>query len=251
MRLLASVLRASCTMLSSSLTKSLPSLAAESRRLVLLRHGETDWNAQGKMQGGGFDIPLNDNGRKQAASVAQVLRGMALDVVASSHLARATQTADIIVSELQQPSDNVVRVSNADFGEMRFGHFEGATIRGPESTEEVKANLLLATSKLLGNVNAEYPGGGESTLQVATRARQGLDSLLTEYPNAQTICVVGHGRMNKILLAALLFDNVLEFDEIRQGNTCINVLDMDLEGKWTAHVLNSVEHVHPQVKEFL
>ena len=236
MRFLAGVMQAALTMLSPS---SLPPLALGTRRLVLLRHGQTDWNARGKMQGGGFDIELNDSGREQAAAVAAVLRQIPLDVVASSHLARASQTADII--HPFHPS--AVRVSKREFGEMRFGQFEGTALRGPESTEEMRTEYELANSQLLVDVHAKYPGGGESTFEVATRAKQGLDALLADYPHAQTICVVAHGRTNKILLAALLMDDILDFDKIQQDNTCVNVLDMEPgAAKWIAHVLNSVEH---------
>ena len=244
MRFLAGIMQASLTMLSPS---SLPRLAPGSRRLVLLRHGQTDWNARGKMQGGGFDIELNDSGRQQAALVAAVLSQIQLDVVASSHLARASQTADII-----HPFHPLaVRVSKREFGEMRFGEFEGTAMRGPESSEEMRIKYELANSQLLLDVHAKYPGGGESTFEVATRAKQGLDELLTDYPDAQTICVVAHGRTNKILLAALLLDDILDFDAIRQDNTCVNVLDMDPGAKWIAHVLNSVEHTNVDASRVL
>jgi broad specificity phosphatase PhoE len=222
----------------------LPPLSSGSRRLVLVRHGETDWNQQGKMQGGGFDIELNDNGRKQAVFVADALQAMTFGAVASSHLARASQTADVIhCSQEQQQQTAVERVSRMAFGEMRFGVFEGVTMRGPESTDEWKSRYKCVNSQLMLDVTVPYPGGGESTLDVATRATQGLYQLFADYPTAHTICVVGHGRTNKILLASLLYDDILAIGEIQQDNTCINVVDMDPKGTWTAHIMNSMDHM--------
>ena len=212
---------------------------------MLVRHGETDWNQQGKMQGGGFDIELNDNGRKQAVFVADALQKITFGVVASSHLARASQTANMIHHSQQQEQQIAVeRVSRTAFGEMRFGVFEGIAMRGPKSTIEWKSRYQQVNSQLLLDVTVPYPGGGESTLDVATRAMQGLHTLFADFPTAQTICVVGHGRTNKILLAALLYDDILAIDEIQQDNTCINVLDMDSKGKWTVHVMNSMDHMN-------
>ena len=135
----------------------LPPLSSGSRRLVLVRHGETDWNQQGKMQGGGFDIELNDNGRKQAVFVADALQAMTFGAVASSHLARASQTADVIhCSQEQRQQTAVERVSRMAFGEMRFGVFEGVTMRGPESTDEWKSRYKCVNSQLMLDVTHLY-----------------------------------------------------------------------------------------------
>lgn len=86
---LAGVAMASCL-------KSLPPLAAGYSRLYLCRHGETDCNAQSLLQGSGVDAVLNAVGKAQAANLAEKLACIRLDVVASSTLARAVETADIV-----------------------------------------------------------------------------------------------------------------------------------------------------------
>src|SRR6185437_15378180 len=94
-----------------------------SRRIVFLaRHGETDWNVEGRWQGH-TDIPLNDKGRGQAREVAAALRGAGVSAIASSDLSRANETARIVGSDLG------LGVSYVDAGlrERMFGVFEGLT----------------------------------------------------------------------------------------------------------------------------
>jgi len=226
-------------------------------RLYLLRHGETDWNAQGLMQGGGYDIPLNSKGRRQAEAAAKALATIPLDVVASSHLMRASQTADAIL-ELQlmkrklqrgrRPSSKPPprRLTFEGFGEMRFGNFEGLAIHGDRATEETRAKFLELNERMKFDLHQSWPGkDGESTARVETRARDALKRLLTlslnevvvendddddDSTNERHVAVVAHGRLNKILLASLLEGDATQFGPIKQGNTCINVIDCYYEG---------------------
>ena len=91
--------------------------AAGTVRIFLARHGQTDWNLEGRLQGG-TDIPLNATGRQQAARLAERLKGIHLDAVYSSALARSRDTAQIVVG-----SDTLT--SNARLNERRLGKFEG------------------------------------------------------------------------------------------------------------------------------
>jgi broad specificity phosphatase PhoE len=92
------------------------------RHVFITRHGETDWNAEGRWQGH-TDIPLNDNGRAQARGVAQALRSAGLAAIVSSDLQRAHETAKIIGLELGVP----VAYTDPDLRERMFGVFEGLT----------------------------------------------------------------------------------------------------------------------------
>jgi probable phosphoglycerate mutase len=90
--------------------------------LYLARHGETDWNAEGKLQGQ-TDIPLNFRGRAQAVALAAHLRSARIAAIATSDLARARSTADIVGAELGVP----VTLVDAAFRERGYGIFEGLT----------------------------------------------------------------------------------------------------------------------------
>jgi broad specificity phosphatase PhoE len=89
--------------------------------LLLARHGETDWNASGRLQGH-TDRPLNAYGRRQAAELARQLRGDGIDAVYASDLARARETAEIVAAELGLPV-----VLEPELRERNWGTWEGLT----------------------------------------------------------------------------------------------------------------------------
>mmetsp|Transcript_14456 Transcript_14456/g.20810 ORF Transcript_14456/g.20810 Transcript_14456/m.20810 type:complete len:259 (+) Transcript_14456:44-820(+) len=229
------------------LASMLPPLADNARRVYILRHGQTDWNLEGRMQGGGFDIELNENGRQQARMVSKELAGIPIGVIASSHLKRANETANIVLREQQQQQlklqQAAKRVVLEEFGEMRFGNLEGMIIRGLQLTDKTK-QIMMDMDAVELDITARYPGGGESTEEVETRARRGLQKILNDYPDEKHLAIVAHGRTNKILLASLVYNDALRCREIPQGNTCINVVDQDQHGKWTCRILNFLEHNH-------
>lgn len=112
------------------LPKALPKTKV---RVYLIRHGQTNWNLSGRIQGGGYNVPLNAKGREQAKRAALVLEGTPLDAVASSSLWRAEETANIVwehqnrtTSETNtKPPKVPLRIVDPGFNEMRFGTFEG------------------------------------------------------------------------------------------------------------------------------
>jgi broad specificity phosphatase PhoE len=255
----STLVSASTTTTDSPLVRLLPPLPSDSQRLYLVRHGETDWNAQGLMQGGGYDIPLNKAGRAQALAAHTALQNIPLDVVASSHLLRSTTTADVIVNGTEYLEDNdamesfsyqqninisngPARVVDPRFGEMRFGSFEGQCIKGPNSSTELRHTFDDWATRMHTDPTLAWPDGGESMWDVQTRARAGLEELLRTYPHSRHVCIVAHGRCNKILLASLL--HTTEAAIGMQGNAAINVLDVNAQGEWKAHVLNYMDHMN-------
>jgi broad specificity phosphatase PhoE len=89
--------------------------------LLLVRHGETDWNAEGKLQGH-TDRPLNDYGRRQAQALAEQLAGDSIDAVYASDLSRARETAEILGAKLGLPV-----IVDPDLREKNWGNWEGLT----------------------------------------------------------------------------------------------------------------------------
>lgn len=226
-------------LLSSSLASKLPELPPQSKRLYLLRHGETDWNKLGKMQGGGFDIIINENGIQQARCAAKELKEMPLDIIASSHLQRAAKTADIV----GEKHPTAKRVIMPEFGEFRFGKFEGIALHGENKDMTMKKEFDEVNQSIYADINFRWPGdGGESTGDVNTRVRSALDTLLKS--SEKHIAIVGHGRSNRVFLASLLYQDPLKHQDIEQGNTCISVLDVNEEGTWQAHLINHVDHTN-------
>ena len=89
--------------------------------LLLVRHGETDWNAEGKLQGH-TDRPLNDYGRRQAQALADRLAGESIDALYASDLSRARETAEILGAKL-----DLAVVVDPDLREKNWGNWEGLT----------------------------------------------------------------------------------------------------------------------------
>uniref|UniRef100_A0A7R9ZCF0 Phosphoglycerate mutase n=1 Tax=Pseudictyota dubia TaxID=2749911 RepID=A0A7R9ZCF0_9STRA len=242
----------------SDFLSALPPLCPGRKRVYLIRHGQTDWNAQGLMQGGGYDIPLNEYGLAQARHVAEALGGIELDVVASSHLSRASQTADEVhaiqrrncrARSLSAAVSPPSRVVMTDFGEMRFGELEGSAkgggIREARSVSQSAERLERCNKAMAEDGHWSWPGpDGESAYQVEERALHGLEELLGNGSDGDRhVAIVSHSRTNKVLLASLLRGDATEFSSIEQGNTCINVFDWDEdEGKVHGVIVNYLDH---------
>ena len=98
------------------------------REFLFLRHGQTDWNLQGRFQGHS-DIPLNETGLSQAHSAAERLADRGIELVISSPLIRALKTAAIVAERIQRP----LRVDSR-LMERTFGSFEGLVVERGEAT---------------------------------------------------------------------------------------------------------------------
>jgi broad specificity phosphatase PhoE len=195
----------------------LPPLPAGSRRIYLLRHGETDWNLQGKIQGGGFDIPLNENGRQQALTTALALEDIPIGVVASSHLSRAKETADILWGRHNSTVQDRRVILNG-FAEMSFGEFEGLAWRDQDVDPALSERFKSISRELKQDAEKAYPGGGESTTDVAVRSTEALNQVLDSFPDQQHIAIVSHGRTNKVIIAATAVGDVMQFPGVKQGS---------------------------------
>jgi broad specificity phosphatase PhoE len=142
--------------------------------LLLVRHGETDWNAEGRLQGH-TDRPLNDYGRRQAKELAERLAAEDVDAIYTSDLSRAKETAEILGERLGLPV-----VVDADLREKNWGSWEGLT--GDE------------------RLNVDYVG--ESTEDHRERILRAVERIVERHP-AQRIVVVTHGGSLRRIQAAV------------------------------------------------
>ncbi|WIE63442.1 histidine phosphatase family protein [Curtobacterium sp. MCLR17_036] len=130
--------------------------------LYLVRHGETDWNAQRRIQGS-TDIPLNDTGRRQAAEAAELLARRSFDAVVASPLSRAAETGAIIADRLGLDTP----AEYPGLAERSYGEAEGLTDdevaeRYPHDDipgRESRSALLARVTETLGEVAVRYDGG--------------------------------------------------------------------------------------------
>lgn len=156
------------------------------RRVVLLRHGQTAWNAGRRFQGQS-DIPLNATGVRQAAAAAEMLDGQALDAVMTSDLRRARDTAAPLAARLGLTVDVDPRLRETD-----LGRWEGLT------HSEVRSSFPEEWADWLAG-RLERRGGGESRGEVGVRMRAALDDA-----PGDAVVLVTHGAAARTLVVSLL-----------------------------------------------
>ena len=187
-------------------------------RIVLVRHGETDWNRQGRFQGQ-IDIPLNEMGEEQAAAVGQFLKAVYLTRAFSSSMARPKQTANAI---LKFHPDVELKV---DQGLIEIGHglWEGKL----ESEIQASWPKLLETWKNHPE-KVEMPEG-ESINSVWVRAVDSWNEICSELKPEDTALVVAHDAVNKTILCHLLGLSSSDIWIVKQGNGGVTIVDLSDE----------------------
>ena len=176
--------------------------------LGLLRHGQTDWNIDLRLQGS-TDIPLNETGRNQARLAASVLNREDWDVIIASPLSRAKDTADIVALELGM---NVVVVP--ELIERSFGVAEGLDHASWRKLYE----------------SHQHIEGLESLEDLRTRTVQLLDLIANEY-SGQRVLAVSHGAFIRKVLT-IVTNNELPREGERLSNASLNKF-MHADGLWT------------------
>lgn len=159
----------------------------QSLTLWLVRHGQTDWNLEGKFQGQ-TDQPLNSNGLSQAKKVAGFFIGKNIAAIYSSHLKRALQTARFISDVLQIPVQKDTRLQEINQGILEGQTFTVIKEKYPEVFLGRKIDPL-----------HNHPPGGESLWQVAQRVTKAVNEIATKHPGKEVV-IVSHG----IALATLI-----------------------------------------------
>jgi broad specificity phosphatase PhoE len=173
------------------------------RRILLARHGETSWNALGRLQGH-TEIALNDVGRGQARALAARLTGAGLAAVWTSHLGRARETGEIVAAALGLPAPTI----DPALCERCYGVFEGLT-RDECATQHPDAwrDWLAQTGT---------PPGGETRSDAAARMASAIDRIAAS--EGGPVLIVSHGGVMRLWLMQLLGDSV---PLIRNGMTYV------------------------------
>src|SRR4051794_7734654 len=180
--------------------------------IYYIRHGETDWNVEGRLQGG-IDTPLNALGRTQAAHAGRVLAGLfsrngrtAADLAfVASPLQRARHTMELVRAELKLPADGYTLDDR--LREIGYGHWEGSTL----------AQARVSHPELYADRERDkwgaLPPSGESYASVQLRMRGWYDSL-----KADTVAVA-HGGTARALMVALRYETPVRASDlyIEQG----------------------------------
>ena len=149
--------------------------------LTLVRHGETDWNAIKKAHGH-EDIPLNDKGREQAKKTAKNLNGQKFDIIITSPLSRAKETAEIISKELDVPISEMEELKERDIGDWNGKNIEEIMKKHPGVIKETALSSLHIT-----------PPKGESLTDFYNRVSIARNKLLEKYAGKKVLLVSHKG----------------------------------------------------------
>lgn len=203
-------------------------------RLLLVRHGETDWNRQGRFQGQ-IDIPLNANGQEQAAAAGRFLAGVSLQRAYTSSMARPRQTAEAIL----RSHPGVPLTSVSALVEIGHGEWEG---RLEQEIAEGWPELLAAWKVAPDTV--QMPGG-ETIQDVWQRSLAGWQTITASLDPEETALVVAHDAVNKTILCALLGLGPADIWAVKQGNGGVTVIDYPHgpEGPPLVACLNQTAHL--------
>ena len=182
-------------------------------RLLLVRHGETDWNASRRYQGQ-IDIPLNAAGREQAAVLAGRLAAYPICALYTSDLERALQTAQAIAQTcvLEVRSEPRLR-------ELSFGDWQGLTY---QQIGELDPEGLATWNQ--DRVN-RTPPGGESLGTMAARVQDLINEICDTYSDG-TVALVSHGGTIRIILCVLLGHPLAAYWQFEVDNTAIAEIEL-------------------------
>ncbi|KAK8921957.1 hypothetical protein KSP39_PZI020378 [Platanthera zijinensis] len=206
-------------------------LTATFTEVILVRHGETSWNASRIIQGH-IDSELNDIGRQQAVAVGSHLsKEKNIVAIYSSDLKRAAETARIIASTCNLPEV----ILDPSLRERHLGDLQGLTLRDAEKQKPIAYKHFLSAKR-----DQEIPGGGESLAQLHERCTSFLKNLARKHKGERIIAVTHGGVLRELHKRAS--PTMLPNGKIK--NTSINVIRInENDDKWTVKRWGDVGHL--------
>ncbi|WP_102692858.1 histidine phosphatase family protein [Rummeliibacillus pycnus] len=186
-------------------------------KIYIVRHGETDWNCEGRLQGG-TDTTLNDRGKQQAIVCSNYFKDLNCDAIFSSTLQRAMLTATLMNESLK-----LSLIPLTEFAERTFGVAEGMTY-------EERVQMY---------PNKDYPNQ-ETIEQLKNRISIGLKKIKTQYPDGNVILVT-HGAVIHTLFT--MVENAEIFPQSAQlSNGGVSIIT-NHHGKWWLDKYNQIKHL--------
>jgi alpha-ribazole phosphatase len=204
-----------------------------STRLLIVRHGQTDWNIDGRFQGQ-TDIPLNQTGVEQAQSISRRLASESPDAIYASDLQRAWETAKIIHKSLL-PERACPLIAEPRLREMCFGEWEGLTYA------EIKMRQPRLLQRWESDLEHNSPPNGETLLELVKRVQEAHESILTAHPNA-SVMLVAHGGPLQMLISQALGVPPGRFWQFHLYNASFSELHVYPEGAML-NLLNCTDHL--------
>ena len=198
-------------------------------QIILIRHGETDWNREQVFRGK-IDVPLNETGLSQARAVREALAEIAIDELYASHLARAFETARVLADGRHLEVRREQGLSDVD-----FGLWQGV------SKEHVKKDYPDLYSTWLTDPQLVTFPRGETLLAVQKRAMAALERAIDGNPG-KTVALVSHRVVNKVILCSVLGLDLSRFWHVKQDTCAINRFEYE-NGSYYLTLLNDTCHM--------
>jgi probable phosphoglycerate mutase len=178
------------------------------KELYIIRHGETEYNKLNIVQGGGIDIGLNENGRRQAKLFYQKYQNHPFDVVFTSSLIRTKE------SVAQFLTSGLPHIEVPELNEISWGDFEGK----PQTQEQKRIYWEMIEAWNRGELDKKI-NNGESPIELQLRQQKALETILNHEAEQMLICM--HGRAMKSFLCLMLNKPLTEMDEFQHSNLCL------------------------------
>lgn len=202
----------------------------ELKKIYIVRHGQTDFNLRGIVQGSGVDSSLNDLGRAQAAAFFKAYEAVPFDKIYTSALQRTVQS-------VQQFLDKGIAFEQlAGLNEISWGNKEGQ----PITPEEDEYYHYMLKQWQLGNTSLRIEQG-ESPEEVLARLKNAMYYIMSK-PDEKTVLICMHGRAIRILLCLLLHYPLKSMDMFEHQNLCL--YELNYTGSMYSVVkYNDVDHL--------
>lgn len=184
------------------------------KRLLLVRHGETNWNRDQRFQGQ-IDVPLNDHGKTQAHRAADFLAKVKIDRAVSSSMVRPKETAEII---LQNHPQVILQLADL-LKEISHGQWEG------KLESEIRTAYADELQRWQTQPETVQMPNGENLEDVWSRVRIAWQEIIDALGDGETALVVAHDAVNKAILCQLFELTPASFWAFKQGNGCVSVID--------------------------
>lgn len=199
-------------------------------RIILVRHGETEWNRVERFRGSA-DVPLNETGLKQAELLARRLAASWKPAaVYSSPLSRSVRTGEAIAARFGLD----VRV-HPGLSDIDYGQWQGLT------PEEVRARWPELYQRWLSDPSGLHFPGGESLDERQRIGVRAIEGIVATHPG-ETVVAVGHTVINRLIIMGLLGLDGSYFWRLRQDNCALNVFEYR-DGRFVAVTLNETGHL--------
>ena len=199
-------------------------------RIFLIRHGETEWNKEKRLQGNS-NVNLAPEGIHKAKLLAEKAPFPYIDAIYSSDLSRAVSTAEILAERFGLPVNQV-----PELRETNFGDWEGRSIR------ELATEYPEDFGKFFTDPERCHPPHGETFLHSQVRVINALYRIIADH-DEQNVIIVTHGAVIRLIICAALQIPIHKMWSIGQFNMGVNVLRVD-DGNITVELMNGTAHLH-------